>query len=173
MAAFDGQNSSVGALSEPRGMAVDDQGLLYLADTGNDRVVVFRAVTEFDSIRWSPCRSSTVCRRPMTWTSPTAARPSRPRTTGSTWPTPDERGAAIYPRRGFLAACPDRWASWAAGPVDFAGPMALTVGRFEGASSDDVYVADAHNGRVVHLQDSGSGLAWVGAWDMNWASSPP
>src|SRR5262249_55860966 len=45
----------------------------------------------------------------------------------------------------------------------FAGPLALTVGRAGGANTPDVYVADAHTRRLVHLRLDRSGLAWVGA----------
>ena len=37
--------------------------------------------------------------------------------------------------------------------------LALAVGRDAGANSGDVYVSDAHNGRLVQLHDDGNGLA--------------
>ncbi len=46
----------------------------------------------------------------------------------------------------------------------FAGPLALSVGRRDGAHTDDIYVSDAHNGRLVHLRDAGSDFAWVNDW---------
>src|SRR5262245_40629026 len=51
LSAFDGSLSRVGALKSPHGLSTDGRGLIYLADSGNDRVVVFRTVTEFDRIR--------------------------------------------------------------------------------------------------------------------------
>ena len=53
--------------------------------------------------------------------------------------------------------------SLGSGDAHFAGPMAIAVGRHDGVNDDDVYVADAHNQRVVHLRDAGSSLAWMGA----------
>ena len=48
------------------------------------------------------------------------------------------------------------------GPGRFAGPMALTAGRANGANTNDLYVADAHTRRIVHLRLQGSTLAWIG-----------
>src|SRR5207249_1630639 len=46
------------------------------------------------------------------------------------------------------------------GPGHFAGPLGIAVGREAGASTGDVYVADAHNRRIVRLAWSGGRLAW-------------
>ncbi|NNE42617.1 MAG: T9SS type A sorting domain-containing protein, partial [Gemmatimonadetes bacterium] len=43
----------------------------------------------------------------------------------------------------------------------FAGPMALTVGRTNGAASASVYVADSHSGRLVRLEDRGDHFDWA------------
>src|SRR5262249_47304460 len=43
----------------------------------------------------------------------------------------------------------------------FAGPMAVTTGRANGASTPDVYVADAHTRRIVHLRLDGNAFRWV------------
>jgi hypothetical protein len=53
--------------------------------------------------------------------------------------------------------------SLGSGVGHFAGPMAITVGRNAGAQTPDVYVADAHTRRLVHLRDEAGGLTWVGA----------
>ena len=39
--AYDGAASGLGLLREPRGLAVDDQGRIYVADPGNQRIQVF------------------------------------------------------------------------------------------------------------------------------------
>ncbi len=165
MAAFDGKASSVGDLSQPRGMTVDDQGFLYLADTGNDRLVVFRAVTEFENISLEPLQVIEGLSSPYDVDISDAGTPFFP---------DDDRLYVANTGRNEVQRYLRDGASWrqsgtlgelGSGMGRFAGPMALTVGRTEGAGSDDVYVADAHNGRVVHLKDTGSGLAWVGAWN--------
>src|SRR5262249_6316852 len=48
------------------------------------------------------------------------------------------------------------------GDGHFAGPLSVAVGRESGASTGDVYVADAHNRRLVRLAWSGGRLAWRG-----------
>jgi len=40
--------------------------------------------------------------------------------------------------------------------------MAIAAGRSQGASTRDVYVADAHTRRIVHLRDDGGVLQWIG-----------
>ena len=57
LSAFDGSTSRVGTLKSPHGLSTDGRGLIYLADSGNDRVLVFRTVTEFDRIRLEPVYS--------------------------------------------------------------------------------------------------------------------
>jgi hypothetical protein len=48
------------------------------------------------------------------------------------------------------------------GPGRFAGPLAIAVGRSDGANTRDVYVADAHSRRIVRLHHDGGALRWVG-----------
>ena len=106
LTAYDGRGGALGALSGPRGMAVDDQDRLYVADTGNDRVVVLQVSTTLDAVTLVP----------------------------------------LYAIGGLH------------GPYD----VAIAAGRANGASSNDVYVADAHSRRIVRLRLEGSALRWVG-----------
>ena len=57
LTAFDGTGTVFGPLREPRGLATDGNDRVYVADTGNDRVLVFRAVSEFDELRLEPLYS--------------------------------------------------------------------------------------------------------------------
>ncbi|MGH7731088.1 MAG: FlgD immunoglobulin-like domain containing protein, partial [Candidatus Eiseniibacteriota bacterium] len=41
-------------------------------------------------------------------------------------------------------------------------PMAIVAGRTDGVNTRDLYVADAHNRRIVHLHHEGSRLRWIG-----------
>ena len=43
----------------------------------------------------------------------------------------------------------------------FAGPIAVARGGADGASTREVYVADAHTRRIVHLRHESGGLTWV------------
>ena len=39
--------------------------------------------------------------------------------------------------------------------------MAIAAGRANGANTPDIYVADAHTRRIVHLRNDGNALSWV------------
>ena len=159
LAAFDGKTSSVGELKEPRGLAVDDQGRVYVADTGNDRVLVFRTVTEYDRIGLEPVQVIEGLAAPYDVAISDGGTP---------FEADDDRlyvanSGANEVRR--YTSSDNGWQAAGAigglgsGPGRFAGPMALTVGRNDGANTVDVYVSDAHNGRLVQLRDDGDGLA--------------
>ena len=53
--------------------------------------------------------------------------------------------------------------SLGSGTGSFAGPTAIAVGRHDGANTGDIYVADAHTGRIVHLTEEAGRLAWANA----------
>ncbi len=54
LTAYDGKGQTLGALSEPRGLAVDEHNRVYVADAGNDRVLVLEARTEFGDVTLAP-----------------------------------------------------------------------------------------------------------------------
>ncbi|HEU4928708.1 MAG TPA: FlgD immunoglobulin-like domain containing protein [Candidatus Krumholzibacteria bacterium] len=163
LSAFDGTASRVGALKSPRGLSTDGRGLIYLADSGNDRVLVFRTVTEFDRIRLEPVYSIDDLNDPygvahsdhgtpfdagddVLYVANTGKNEVRRYTLGTS-------GATLTATVGTLGS----------GTAHFAGPIAIVVGRRNGANDENVYVSDAHNGRIVHLRDTGSSLSWTGA----------
>ena len=164
LTAFDGAGTAVGPLSGPRGLAVDDQGLIYVADTGNDRVLVFRTVTEFDTIRLEPVQVIADLATPYDLDVSDGGTPFAPADDRLYVANTGGNEVRRYVRQGADWQPAGSLGDLGSGPGRFAGPMALAVGHADGAGSDDVYVADAHNGRVVHLRDGGSGLQWAGEW---------
>ena len=161
LSAFDGRGSAIGALSAPRGLAVDDKNRVYVADSGNDRVVVFQAVTEFDALTLVPKYEVKGLHQPYD-----VAVSDR----GTPFDASDDRMYVADTGRNEIVAfaLEDGGARRVAaigelgsGTGRFAGPMAVAAGRRDGVQTDDVYVADAHNGRIVRLRDSGSALSWV------------
>src|SRR5437867_7247875 len=52
--AYDGAGTTFGPLKDPRGLAVDEAGHVFVADAGNDRVLVLAAHTELDQITLTP-----------------------------------------------------------------------------------------------------------------------
>ncbi|HKQ59157.1 MAG TPA: hypothetical protein VJY35_14950 [Candidatus Eisenbacteria bacterium] len=168
--AYDGAGTPLGRLSDPRGMAVDERNRVYVADAGNDRVVVLQATTELAVITLTPLYAIENLGGPYD-------------VAYSDGGTPFHDGddvlyvAETGRNRVSALALTDRGARPLAsigglggGEGRFAGPLAIATGRSEGANTRDVYVADAHNRRIVRLRHEGSRLAWVG--DTRLAAGP-
>jgi len=159
--AFDGRGTTVGALAGPRGMAVDERDRVYVADTDNNRIVVFQAVTEFGAIDLVPLFTIGGLGKPWDVAFSDGGTPFVPgddqlyvADTGHNQVVAfalEAQGARRVAAIGALGS----------GPGRFAGPMAVTVGRDDAGSTRDVYVADAHNRRIVRLRHSGDQLTWA------------
>ncbi|MCB1184025.1 T9SS type A sorting domain-containing protein [bacterium] len=160
--AWDGAGTAFGPLAGPRGLAADDAGRVYVADTENDRVVVFRTVTEFDRIDLVPLYEIPGLQRPhdVAWSdggtpfdaSDDALYVANTGASEVVRFTPGTDAATETARLGGLGS----------GVGAFAGPLAVVAGRTADGADGTVYVADAHTGRLVTLRDTGSGLAWGG-----------
>ena len=159
--AFSGASGSLGALSDPRGMAVDENNHVYVADAGNDRVVVLKASTEFGEIELIPLYDIKGLSRPFGVAYSDGGTPFKAgddylyvADTGKNRVVAfalGEAGARQTATLGELGS----------GSGRFAGPMAIAVGRSGGTHTRDVYVADAHTRRIVHLKHEGGGLQWI------------
>jgi hypothetical protein len=162
LAAFDGNGTSCGALRAPHGLAVDDQDRVYVADAGNGRVVVLQASTTFDQLTFTPLYTIDGLSDPhgIAWSD------------GGTPFAPDDdllfvtdtgrNRVAAYAVGRNSARLLATLGTMGSGVGRFAGPLAVTVGREAGASTGDVYVADAHTRRLVHLTYAAGHLAWAG-----------
>ncbi len=160
--AYDGAGGPLGSLSEPRGMAVDEQNRVYVADAGHDRVVVLRANTEYDAIDLVPLYAIGGLSHPYAVAYSDGGTPFVPgddvlyvADTGRNRIVAFALGEASARQ---VAAIGDL----GSGAGRFAGPMAIATGRANGASTRDVYVADAHNRRIVQLRYESGGLTWIG-----------
>lgn len=159
--AYDGAGTALGALAEPRGLAVDENDRVYVADAGNDRVVVLQASTEYGDVTLEPLYEIRGLSRPfdVAWSDG-----------GTPFAAGDDVLYVADTGRNRVAAF-----ALGAGPVRevaalgelgsgagrFAGPMAIRAGREAGRSTRDVFVADAHNGRLVRLVHEPAGLRWA------------
>jgi hypothetical protein len=161
LAAWNGSGSSFGALSEPRGVDSDARGRLYVADSGNRRVLAFDVVTEYDEIQLVPRFAIGGLARPYDVAHSDAGTP---------FDFSDDRlyvadaGASRVVRFDLTDGGATQRASigeLGSGAGRFAGPMAIAVGRSNGVANDEVYVADSHNRRIVELQDTGDAFRWV------------
>jgi len=163
LTAFDGTASGFGALASPRGLSSDGMGRVYVADTGNDRVLVFRASTEFDRLALVPLYAIDGLARPFDVAYSDGGTPFD---AGDDCLYVANTGRNEVRRYGLgerEARLTGSIGDLGSGDGRFAGPMAITVGRNEGAHNTDIYVSDAHNGRIVRLRDTGGELAWSGA----------
>ena len=160
--AYDGKGQTLGALSEPRGMSVDEWNRVYVADAGNNRVVVLQATTEYGEITLVPQFEIRGLSRPFDVSYSDGGTPF---VTGDDWLYVADTGKnrvmaySLQPSGARLAASIGDLGN---GPGRFAGPMAIATGRANGASTPDVFVADAHTRRIVHLRNDGNALSWVG-----------
>ncbi len=163
--AFDGEGSAFGSLRGPRGMTTDPEGRLYVADSDNHRVVVFQTESEYDRLDLVPLYALEGMGRPFDVAYSDGGTP---------FAKDDDRlYVADAGRNAVLrfVPSPSGAGAQAAGSIGdlgsgvgrFAGPTALAVGRADGVNTPDVFVADAHNGRIVHLRDTSAGLEWVGS----------
>ncbi len=162
LSAYDGKGGPLGALSGPHGMAVDEWNRIYVADTGNDRVVVLQATTELAEIALMPLYAIDGLASPHDVAFSDGGTPfvsgddhlyvaetGRNRVAVLAL---DASGARVVVRLGDLGS----------GVGRFAGPMAIAAGRADGVNTRDLYVADAHTRRIVHLRHEGSQLLWIG-----------
>jgi len=159
--AWDGRGGAF-ALDDPHGLAVDDANRVYVADTGHDRIVVLQATTAFDEVTLTPLHVIGNLAGPFDVAWSDGGTPFAPgddvlyvADTGRNRVVAlalESDGARVVAELGELGSGPNR----------FAGPMAISAGRSGGANTRDVYVADAHNRRIVHLRHQADGLRWTG-----------
>lgn len=161
--AFDGAATSFGSLKEPRGLSSDEDGRVYVADTGNDRVLVFETSTEFEEMQLVPVFAIDGLHRPHDVAFSNGGTP---------FDRSDDRlyvadtGANRVLRvdiDGEQARVVSEIGGLGSGEGRFAGPTAVAVARFDGLDQDAVYVADSHSQRLVRLLDQGHSLDWDGA----------
>jgi len=163
LSAFDGATSPFGALKSPHGLSTDGRGLIYVADSGNDRVLVFRTVSEFDRVRLEPVYSIDDLNDPYGVAHSDGGTPFDASDDVLYVANTGKNEVRRYTLGTSGASLTDAIGTLGSGDTHFAGPMAITVGRNNGVNDDNVYVADAHNRRVVQLRDAGSSLSWMGA----------
>jgi NHL repeat len=161
--AFDGQGSVFGALASPRGLAADERGRIYVADSENGRVLVFETRREFDEIDLVPLFEVRELSRPIDVAYSDGGTP---------FSEGDDRLYVVDAGRNAVAAYAIEASGGArlaasigglgGGVGRFAGPTAIAIGRADGVATADLFVADAHNRRIVQLRDAGDRFEWIG-----------
>jgi len=158
--AFDGKGSALGALSSPRGLAVDEGNRVYVADSGNDRVLVLQATSEFGALTLAPLYEVRGLHQPHGVAVSDGGTPFDASDDRMYVADTGRNQVVAYALEAQGARRMSVIGELGSGPGHFAGPMAIAVGRRDGVQTEDVYVADAHNRRIVRLRDTGAALAW-------------
>ena len=162
LGSHDGHLDSFGALSAPRGLSVDASGRLYVADSGNHRVLVYDTWSEFDQMTMVPAYSIDDLSRPYDVAHSDAGTPFDASDDRLYVADTGSNRILAYSIGGSSAVRVAEIGDLGGGRNHFAGPFALTVGRVDGSHTADVYVSDSHNSRIVHLRDAGDRFEWVG-----------
>ncbi len=162
--AWNGEGTIFGKLDSPRGMAVDAEGNLYVADSGNRRILVFRTSSEFDRARLHPLYEISGLARPYDVTHSDRGTPDDPSDDVIYVADMGKNRVVRFSLLESGAVFAGEIGALGSGPGRFAGPSAIAVGRFDGVNTSDVFVADAHNGRFVRLVDDGERLTWHASW---------
>jgi len=163
VSAFDGAQSGAGALDGPRGLAVDADGRIFVADSGNHRVLVLSTRSEFDRLEMS-----------VDFVIDGLANPHDVAVSdrGTPLDTSDDvlyvanTGAnqvVSYALSRDHASINNAIGTLGSGDEHFGGPIAITVGHDANGHTNRIFVADAHNQRLVRLVDRGGQLEWDGA----------
>ncbi len=160
LTAFDGSASSFGALDKPHGMSTDGHSRVFVADTGNDRVLAFTVVSEFEQMRLEPLFAVNGLSSPYDVAFSDGGTPFETADDLLYVANSGRNEVVAYRIVDDAAVVTDRVGELGSGDGAFAGPMALTVGRDAGAHTTDIFVSDAHNRRVVHLVDENGSLQW-------------
>lgn len=160
--AYDGQGQTLGALKEPRGMAVDEDDRVYVADAGNNRILVLQASTQYGEIQLAPLYAIEGLSHPydVAWSDG-----GTPFVSGD-----DVLYVADTGRNRVVAFALSSGSARMIGAIGdlgsgvgrFAGPMAIAAGRANGVNTSDVYVADSHSQRLVRLRLQHGQLVWLG-----------
>jgi hypothetical protein len=158
--AFDGAGSPMGALSEPRGMAVSEDNRVFVADAGNDRVVVFSARTEYGDMELVPLYAIEGLHDPHGVAFSDGGTPFQPADDVLYVADTGKNRVVAFALESNRARQVAEIGDLGSGPDRFAGPTAISAGRVGGANTRDVFVADAHNQRIVRLTFNGD-LRWV------------
>ncbi len=149
-----------GALAAPHGLAVDELDRVYVADTGNDRIVVLQARTEFTRITFSPLYTIEGLSAPYDVAYSDGGTPFVPGDDALVVANTGRNEVVAYALAAGGARRTAALGTLGSADGEFAGPTAVAFGRDRGANTATVYVADAHNGRIAKLSLASGMLRW-------------
>ncbi|MGD8413771.1 MAG: hypothetical protein PVF33_06040, partial [Candidatus Latescibacterota bacterium] len=128
LTAYGGDPAGFGALASPRGLSGDGQGRLFVADTGNDRVLVFRTVSEFDRLQLEPLYAIDGLSKPFDVAFSDGGTPFEAGDDRLYVANTGHNEIRRYELTSNGARFTDAVGGLGSGDGRFAGPMAITVG---------------------------------------------
>ncbi|MFQ5649855.1 MAG: FlgD immunoglobulin-like domain containing protein [bacterium] len=157
-----GNRGGPGDLNRPHGIDRDADGRVYVADTGNNRIVVLslRGKGEETQLHYQFDFGNTVLNHPYDVAWDDAGTPFDG-TDDIIWvaDTGNHRivGFTLQEENTTLRYT---FGEYGRGEGGFFSPKAITPGRFNGVCTNSLYVADTGNRRIVELSVNADGLHW-------------
>lgn len=170
--AYGDWGSGNGQFRHPHGIDRNPKGKIFVADTGNNRVVILKmnflgngSSTEDTYISYLTSITGLSLPYDVAWDD-----------NGTTYTDDDylwvvESGNHrilkynFYPDNTYALVA--TYGSYGNSTSQFAYPKAIAVGRTDGLNDDNIYVADTGNQRIVRLKDGASGIAWKSTYSGN------
>ncbi|RMF69304.1 MAG: T9SS C-terminal target domain-containing protein [Calditrichaeota bacterium] len=153
-------------LNRPHGIDRDTEGRIYVADTGNNRIVVLRleGKNEETELKFVSAFGADLLVHPYDVAWDDAGTPFD----GSDdrlWVADTENDRILgFTLEGSTASLRYTFGGRGSGEGRFLQPRAVAVGRFNGTADGTLYVADTGNRRIVKLVVQENGLVWQTAW---------
>ncbi|MFQ5706682.1 MAG: FlgD immunoglobulin-like domain containing protein [bacterium] len=150
-------------LNRPHGIDRDAEGNVYVADTGNNRIAVLRLVgngknTELE-FQFELGSGELMHPYDVAWDDAGTPFDS---SDDFLWVTDTGHDRIVgYAIRGQAASLRYTFGQRGNAAGDFFSPQAIAVGKFNGLSNEQLYVADTGNRRLVHLDVSANTLHWL------------
>ena len=157
------------ALNRPHGIDRDLSGRVYVADTGNHRIVVLRLQGNGNAteLKYAFDFGSDELMHPYDVAWDDRGTPFDPED-DLVWVADTGRHRVIgYALHAHSASVHYLFGEAGRAAGQFFRPQALTVGRFNGVSDGHLYVADTGNRRVVRLRVGAARLDWLAAYQGN------
>lgn len=154
-----------GQFKHPHGIDRSADGIIFVADTGNNRVVVLKMYFVHSGDDTSPTSLSYVTS--ITGLSlPYDVAWDDNGTTNNTddylWVADTGNHRIIkyrfYSNNTFSTVA--TYGGYGTGTGQFRHPRAIAVGRTDGLNDNNIYVVDTGNNRIIRLEDGTSGITW-------------
>nr|AFD03266.1 hypothetical protein [uncultured bacterium W4-87b] len=165
MKAYDGRGTGPEALNRPHGIDRDAIGNVYVADTGNDRIVVLRleGTGEQTELKYQFSFGSDEMMHPYDVAWDGAGTPFDS-SDDIIWVTDTGNHRILgFALDGEAATLRYNFGASGSAAGHFFEPKAIGIGRFNGLSTNSLYVGDTGNRRVVKLNILDNSLEWANA----------